>query len=400
MRVISDTRLPVKVWATDLEPEAEMQVKNLANLPFIHKHVAVMPDAHAGKGSTIGTVIATHGAIIPAAVGVDIGCGMCAVKLPFTIDALGGDEKLRSLRHSIERSVPTGRHGNKDVSDRVNVAFDRLGMNSIQMTDSEGFRIISNSLLQLGSLGGGNHFIEICRDKENGAWVMLHSGSRNIGKCLAERHIEKAKDLMKQYFITLPDPDLAYLAQRTPEFKAYLTDLHWAQNYAEQNRHEIMLRVLGEIQYVMCGNKENTEAWSSTFFRVNCHHNYTQMENHFDKNVYVTRKGAVSARDGEYGIIPGSMGTRSFIVRGRGNVESFKSCSHGAGRRMSRTKARATFTAQDLEAQTQGVECRKDNAILDEIPGSYKDIDVVMANQADLVEVVYELKQVVCIKGD
>ncbi len=390
--IISDTRLPIKNWATDLEEEAQKQLLNMANMPFIHSHVAAMADAHAGKGSTVGTVIATRGAIIPAACGVDLGCGMCAVKLPFKIDMLG--DSLHKLRSSIERSVPVGFNSNKEVSDRV-----ALTLASMLFPKNENINSlpIKKYALQLGTLGGGNHFIEICQDMEGHAWVMLHSGSRNIGKTLAEQHIDKAKGLMKQYFINLPDPDLAYLAQNTPEFDAYIADLHWAQNYAKENRNEMMLRVLKDVSHYVYGEDKGAEFM--TTLRVDCHHNYTQMENHFGKNVWITRKGAVSARDGELGIIPGSMGAQSFIVRGKGNLESFCSCSHGAGRKMSRSKARALFTVDDLMQQTQGVECRKDSDVIDEIPGAYKSIQEVMANQADLVDIVYELKQLLCVKG-
>jgi tRNA-splicing ligase RtcB len=399
-RVISDTALPVKIWASDLEAEAEMQSRKLASMPFIFKHVALMPDAHAGKGSTVGTVIATQGAIIPAAVGVDIGCGMCALKLPFKIEMLGGDESLRKLRHSIERAVPTGIHANNTITERVTQAFTNLG----SVSDTAKARIrkyddtIQKALKSLGSLGGGNHFIEICTDQESNAWIMLHSGSRNIGKCLAEIHIDKAKELMKQYFISTPDPDLAYLVQNTSEFKEYLHDLMWGQQFAMANRNEMMDRVLREVLYHvnMLGQYQE---FKDTLFRVNCHHNYTNIENHFGKNVYITRKGAVSARAGEYGIIPGSMGTKSYIVKGKGNEESFCSCSHGAGRRMSRTKARANFTVQDLIDQTKGIECRKDDNVLDEIPAAYKNIDMVMENQKDLVEPIFELRQLICVKG-
>jgi tRNA-splicing ligase RtcB len=354
-----------------------------------------MPDVHFGKGATIGSVIATQGAIIPSAVGVDIGCGMMALKLNLKIDQLGGSEKLRDLRHSIERSVPVGRDGNKEISERVAGYLNEL-KGPPPSFDPEN-RVFKNACLQLGSLGGGNHFIEVCRDQKDFVWILLHSGSRNIGKHLAEQHIERAKDLMKQYFISLPDPDLAYLAQGTAEFKAYLADLMWAQDYAHFNRVEIAHRVLREVGYHLF--KDDWERKTLVLDRVHCHHNYTQIEHHFGKNVFVTRKGAVSARAGEKGIIPGSMGTRSYIVEGKGNPDSFCSCAHGAGRRMSRTQARATFSVSDLETATAGVECRKDDHVLDEIPGSYKSIDQVMENQADLVEVLYELKQVLCVKG-
>lgn len=407
-RLITDTKLPIKIWASDLEAEAEQQLRNLSTLPFIYKHVSAMADAHAGKGSTIGTVIATQGAIIPAAVGVDIGCGMCAIKLPFKVDVLGGDESLRKLRHSIERSIPTGRFNNKDITESAALAYNSLG--DVSQTAKEKLRdkTLDNSKLALGTLGGGNHFIEICKDGEDNAWIMLHSGSRNIGKALAEIHIDKAKDLMRQYFISLPDPDLAYLAQNTKEFKEYLHDLMWAQQFAMANRNEMMDRVVEQVYRHVYGNiGDGTLGWEyhlketkNTLFRVNCHHNYTNIENHFGKNVHITRKGAVSAREGEWGIIPGSMGTRSYIVKGLGNAESFCSCSHGAGRRMSRTKARQLFTVEDLKQQTNGIECRKDKDVIDEIPGAYKNIDEVMENQKDLVLPVYELKQLICIKGD
>ncbi len=402
IRVISDTKKPVKIWASDLEPEAEQQARNLASLPFIFKHVALMPDAHFGRGSTVGSVIATKGAIIPAACGVDIGCGMCALKLPFKVDALGD---LAKLRHSIERSVPTGRNTNKDVKPSAATAFKALGdisetgRNHIKRLE----KTLENAAHAIGSLGGGNHFIEICQDTNGGAWIMLHSGSRNIGKCLAEIHIDRAKDLMKSYFIDLPDPDLAFLAQQTPQFKEYLHDLMWGQRFAAANREEMMDRVWEQVyRHVYKDDWANMLAGHrdlGAMMRINCHHNYTSIENHYGENVYITRKGAVSARAGEFGIIPGSMGTKSYIVRGKGNPESFCSCSHGAGRKMSRTKARATFTVEDLKEQTAGVECLKSDGVLDEIPGSYKSIEQVMANQADLVEPIYELKQLLCVKG-
>lgn len=394
IRVISETKLPVKIWASDLEAEAETQVRNLASLPFIHKHVAVMPDAHAGKGSTVGTVIATRGAIIPAAVGVDIGCGMAALKTPFRIEDF---KNLPELRHTIERAIPTGRYGNKAVSDRVFNLLEGLGTVSATARDQLKGTFLDGAALQLGSLGGGNHFIEICGDTEGNAWIMLHSGSRGLGNKLASMHMNEAKDLMKKYFIDLPDPDLAYLVQGTPQFKEYMTDLMFAQGYARANRDEMMERVKEQVFRHILGYVPEQYP---EMFRVDCHHNYTSWENHFGQNVMVTRKGAVSARVGEFGIIPGSMGEKSFIVRGKGNPDSFCSCSHGAGRKMSRTKARATFSVADLEAQTLGVECLKTVSVLDEIPGAYKDIDVVMANQADLVDPIYELKQVLCIKGE
>lgn len=399
-KIISETKVPVKIWTKNVEEEAEQQLKNTASLPFVFKHVAVMPDVHFGKGATIGSVIATKGAIVPAAVGVDIGCGMCAVKLPFSADCFGDANALSDLRHSIERSVPVGRFGHKELNDRRAMAWVDLGENSVNIAKGPpgyGTNLLKNAALQLGSLGGGNHFIEICKDQQGMAWVMLHSGSRNIGKVLAEKHIDKAKDLMKKYFIGLPDPDLAYFAHSTDEFKAYIKDLNWAQSYAKANRNEMMLLVLREVFRAVKGPDYVFDI--GTLFRVDCHHNYTAQENHFGYNVWVTRKGAVSAREGEFGIIPGSMGTKSYIVKGKGNPDSFCSCSHGAGRRMSRTKARELFNEQDLANQTAGVECRKDEGVVDEIPSAYKDIDSVIEDQTDLIDVQYELKQLICIKG-
>lgn len=386
-KIISETKHPVKIWASELEIETENQIKNAANLPFIYKHVAVMPDAHAGKGSTVGTVLATKGAIIPACVGVDIGCGMNAVKMPMKIDDF---QKISILRNSIERSIPLGHNGHSRVSVRVENALKELKF-PVKPIDW------SKASKQIGTLGGGNHFIEICQDQNNDAWLVLHSGSRNVGKVLAEMHIQNAKDLMKKYFIDLPDPDLAYLVQDTQEFQDYIHDLTWAQNYAKANRNEMMLSILKDVSYHLYKEDKGVEAM--TVLKVDCHHNYTQMENHFGANVWVTRKGAVSAKAGELGIIPGSMGAKSYIVEGLGNPESFCSCSHGAGRKMSRTKARATFTTEDLKKQTEGVECRKDGDVIDEIPGAYKDIDQIMADQKDLVKPIYELKQILCVKG-
>lgn len=319
------------------------------------------------------------------------------MRLPFKVDRLGD---LAKLRHSLERSVPTGRNSNKSMSENATESFKALG--DISETGKAHIKrldkTLENAAHAIGSLGGGNHFIEICKDGENNAWIMLHSGSRNIGKCLAEIHIDRAKELMKSYFLNLPDPDLAFLAQNTPEFKSYLHDLLWAQRFAMANRNEIMDKVLREVLYHV-GRLGEYKTLKDSLFRVNCHHNYTSTENFGGNNVYVTRKGAVSAREGEWGIIPGSMGVKSFIVKGKGNEDSFCSCSHGAGRKMSRTKARQLFTVQDLVTQTEGIECRKDDAIVDEIPSSYKNIDEVMANQADLVEPVFELKQLLCVKG-
>lgn len=391
-QVINTGKSPIKIWSDDIEDEAKQQLINLSTLPFIHKHIAVMPDVHGGKGSTVGTVIATKGAIIPAAVGVDIGCGMSAVKLPFKVDMI--IDKLPQIRSSIERAVPVGFSANKVIGGDLFNVFDRLGFVTCFRSDGKEFQ---KAISQCGSLGGGNHFIEICHDESGTAWLMLHSGSRNIGKVIADVHINYAKGIMKQYFINLPDPDLAYFAQGTNQFNNYVYDMNWAQSYAKLNRSEMVKRVLGELAYYVYGDKL-LERFNDCL-KIDCHHNYSQLENHFGSNIYVTRKGAVSAREGELGIIPGSMGAKSFIVKGLGNAESFCSCSHGAGRKMSRTKARATFTQDDLISQTKGVECRKDAEVIDEIPGAYKDIDKVMNNQSDLVSIEYTLKQLICIKG-
>ncbi len=391
---ITGKSLYAKIWASDLEDEAHKQIESLLDLPFLYHHVAVMPDAHAGCGSTIGTVIATRGAIIPAAVGVDIGCGMCAVRMPFKADRLG--DNLSVLRSSIERSIPVGFNQNKEQA-TISLVDELWQSYSVPYLLTKDEKLLNKCLFQLGTLGGGNHFIEICQDTENNAWVMLHSGSRNVGKTLADYHISKAKDLMKEYFITLSHPDLSYLVENSNEFNEYIHDLLWAQNYAKENRNRMMQLVLKDISHHIFGEDIGEE--KMTEFRVDCHHNFTQKENHYGKNVWITRKGAVSAREGQYGIIPGSMGKKSFIVKGLGNPESFFSCSHGAGRKMSRTKARNIFTEEDLIKQTKGVECRKDKGVIDEIPSAYKDIDEVMNNQEDLVEKIFELKQLICIKG-
>lgn len=388
MKVIEGKRTHIKAFIdhVHLEDEALKQLQNLSEMPFIFNHIAVMPDAHWGMGSTVGSVIATQGAIIPAAVGVDIGCGMSAVKLKFKIDLFSG---LNTLRSSIERSVPVGFNINKDLTHRM--------WSSIKSTYADGTPVKEKTYLQLGTLGGGNHFIEICSDENNDAWIVLHSGSRNIGKTSAEKHIDNAKGLMKDYFISLPDPDLAYLVQGTKEFDAYIADLLWCQDYAKQNRNEMMLRVLKDVSYHLFGAERRYDHLVE--MRVDCHHNFTQLENHFDRNIWITRKGAVSAREGQYGIIPGSMGTRSYIVKGKGNLDSFCSCSHGAGRAMSRNKAKKLFTLEDHIKATEGVECRKDADVIDETPMAYKNIDDVMASQVDLVDIVFTLKQVLCIKG-
>ncbi|HLO85503.1 MAG TPA: RtcB family protein, partial [Nostocaceae cyanobacterium] len=328
-------------------------------------------------------------AIIPAAVGVDIGCGMGAIKLPFSGDKLEG--KLKKIRLDIEAEIPTGFNENKEIEKAVT---NWQGWYSFKDLHPGVQDLENKAMKQMGSLGGGNHFIEVCVDTENQVWLMLHSGSRNIGNVLAQCHISTAKELAKMAGNNLPDPDLAYFVANTPEFQAYWHDLQWAQNYAKFNRDVMMARFKHVIEKHLAGGKS-----TKPLIQVNCHHNYAEKEVHFGEEVYVTRKGAVRAEKEDYGIIPGSMGAKSFIVKGKGNVHSFCSCSHGAGRLMSRNKAKNVYTLDDLIEQTKGVECRKDTGVLDEIPGAYKPIDQVMENQSDLVEVVATLKQVVCVKG-
>ena len=389
--VISQGRVPVKVWSelADVEPQALDQLVNTANLPCVFKHIAVMPDVHLGIGATIGSVIPTKNAIIPAAVGVEIGCGMLAVKTQFDSAALEG--RLKRIRENIERAIPLGpsqHHLPLKEAERW------MGWKEFSNCHRAVQELAQKARAQLGTLGGGNHFIELCLDTEDRVWIMLHSGSRHIGKTLAERHIQAAKGLLRQTLQSLPDPNLAYLVKGTSEFQAYWHDLQWAQAYAYENRQLLLDLVLRATEKGLGGREAVVPE-----LVVNCHHNYAAIERHFGEKVYITRKGAVKAAQGEMGIIPGSMGTRSFIVRGKGNAEAFDSCSHGAGRRMSRSEARRTFSAEDLCRQTTGVECRKDTGVVDEIPQAYKDIDVVMRHQSDLVEIVAELKQVLCVKG-
>ena len=384
------TEKPVLSWANHtLGSQETAMAKNVASLPFVYKHVALMPDVHLGKGALVGSVVATHDAIIPAAVGVDIGCGMCAIQTPFTAEQLDG--KLKQIRLDIEAEIPVGFNENKEVEKSV---YNWQGWRSFGALHSGVKHLENKALKQMGSLGGGNHFLEVCLDSQGQVWLMLHSGSRNIGNMLAQNHISTAKNLAKLAETRLPDPDLAYFVAGTPEFSGYWHDLQWAQDYARYNRDVMMARFKRIVEKHVAGGKPTKPLLS-----VNCHHNYAEQEVHFGSEVYVTRKGAVRARTEDYGIIPGSMGAKSYIVKGKGNADSYCSCSHGAGRTMSRTKAKKHFTLDDLIDQTQGVECRKDAGVLDEIPGAYKPIETVMENQSDLVEVVATLKQVVCVKG-
>ena len=375
-------------WANhEFSIQEQVMLRNVSRLPCLFKHVALMPDAHLGKGSMVGSVVATKEAVIPATVGVDIGCGMMAVKTPFKSGILDG--KLKELRLKIEEAIPTGF---SQYGESVDESSYWDGWNEFADLH-EGVRDRrAKAMRQLGTLGGGNHFIEVCLDTENLVWLMLHSGSRNIGKELAERHISTAKSLWR--LNELPDPDLAYFISGTPEFQAYWKDLEWAQRYAMKNREIMMTRLLNVFNKTF-----NHRQPFEPELAVNCHHNYVALEQHYGESVFVTRKGAINAAAGTYGIIPGSMGAKSFIVRGRGLAESFNSCSHGAGRKLSRGAAKRNFTREDLERQTAGVECRKDLGVLDEIPSAYKPIEKVMKNQKDLVHVVAEIKQVVCVKG-
>lgn len=387
-----DGSVPIKIWTTDIEPEAEVQLKNLAKLPFIAKQgVACMPDVHAGIGSTVGTVIATDKAIIPAAVGVDIGCGMVAVRLSLKGSQL--PDSLLSIRHGIEAAIPMGTGGEHKNTDG-SYYFGKDGMPDAVNKVFKGNENVAaaKAAKQLGTLGSGNHFVELCIDENDDVWVMLHSGSRGIGNMIGSYYINKGKELMEQFHITLPDGDLAYLPQGTDLFDDYVAAVSWAQNYAMENRKVMLQAVLDVL-------RKELPQFGITEEAINCHHNYVEKENHFGKDLWITRKGAIRAREGDLGIIPSAMGQTSFIVRGRGNKESYCSCSHGSGRKMSRKAARKQFTVADLIAQTAGVECRKDDAVLDEIPGSYKDIEQVMKNQEALVVIVHRLKAVLCCKG-
>jgi len=408
-KVLTEGKFPVKVWTNDIEESAEKQLHNISQMPFIHKHVAVMPDVHWGCGATIGSVIPTLGAIIPAAVGVDLGCGMMALETNLTANDL--PDSLREIRSSLEAKIPHGRtavgrsydplkdRGLWSNTPKINeeaLLKDNLLARLKIIVDKQGNKPLERQMAriqnQLGTLGTGNHFFEICLDKDNRVWIMLHSGSRGIGNSIGSYFIEKAKKDMRKWFINLPDIDLSYFVEGTDNFVEYVEAVGWAQDFAKLNRQIMMENALEVLRKFFPSLDTEREA-------INCHHNYISRENHFGANVWVTRKGAIRARSEELGIIPGSMGARSFIVKGLGNAESFNSCSHGAGRKMSRGAAKKAFTIKDLEKQTEGIECRKDAEVIDEIPGAYKDIEQVMDNQSDLVEVVAELKQILCIKG-
>jgi len=392
-------RVPVHIYTDDIDHAALQQLLNIAGLPIVHPHVAAMPDVHAGIGATVGSVIPTQSAIIPAAVGVDIGCGMNAVRTTLTASQL--PDNLARLRSAIEAAVPVGfgQHAwdkvrgsaharvGRPLNDRLDVIVGKHG--GIMKMQS---KFTQTWICQLGTLGGGNHFIEICLDEEQRVWIMLHSGSRGIGNVIGRYFIAAARKDMQRHQIHLPDKDLSYFSEGSTLFDDYIEAVDWAQDYALINRREMMRRVVDVLTQHVPPFKLDGEA-------INCHHNYVARETHGGERLYVTRKGAISAREGELGIIPGSMGAKSYIVRGKGDPASFCSCSHGAGRHMSRSEAKRKFNRFDLAAQTEGIECRKDGGVVDEIPAAYKDIDKVMAHQSDLVEVVHTLRQVVCIKG-
>lgn len=393
---------PIKMWTkgVPVEPETQKQLEETARLPIIFKHIAAMPDVHLGMGSTVGSVIPTKGAIIPATVGVDIGCGMIAVLTSLTANDM--PDNLAPLRSAIEASVPHGRtvgRGKRDIGSWKNPPkivdqyWQQLHPGFQRILDKYPRFAKTNNYHHLGTLGTGNHFIEICLDEHDRVWVMLHSGSRGVGNAIGTFFIAQAKKDMESHIANLPNKDLAYLKEGTQHFQDYVEAVEWAQEYARLNREVMMINTIKAIRSII------TKPFTTLETAVNCHHNYVQKEQHYGEDIFITRKGAVSAKKGELGIIPGSMGAKSFIVRGLGNEESFHSCSHGAGRVMSRTEAKKKFTVKDQINATEGVECRKDESVIDEIPMAYKNIDDVMLAQKDLVEIVHTLKQIVCVKG-
>lgn len=396
----------VKMWTTGVpvDPNAIKQLNNTASLPFIYKHIAVMPDVHLGKGSTIGSVIPTVNAVIPAAVGVDIGCGMVALRTYLYAHQL--PDNLHNLRCAIEAAVPHGRSNGGNINDKG--SFKEPTWKNQELAKIFDVHVLprvsgwslNRAFRQMGTLGTGNHFIELSLDEESRVWIMIHSGSRGIGNAIGRYFIEKAKEEMQKWCIHLPDQDLAYLPKASYHFDEYLIAVSWAQEFAKQNRFLMLKNVLDVIQSELkIEFSKITVPYDYGKMAINCHHNYVTQERHFGNNIFVTRKGAVSAKEGELGIIPGSMGAKSFIVKGKGNRESFMSCSHGAGRVMSRTEAHKLITMDQHIEDTQGVECRKDESVIDESPRAYKDIDAVMKAQEDLVEIVHTLKQVLCVKG-
>jgi tRNA-splicing ligase RtcB len=394
----------VRMWTqgVPVEDAAYQQIRNIAALPILGGHVAIMPDVHVGKGAAVGAVIPTRGAIIPAAVGVDIGCGMVAVRT--TLKASDLPDSLGAIRAQIERDVPVGFEAHREplrphelgaAGDTRQRRLDGLAPRyaALRIMQRIGKYDSARMWRQLGTLGGGNHFIELCLDEQEAVWVMLHSGSRNVGNTIGEISIATARRIAEREHRHLPDRDLAWLSEGSAEFDEYVEGLTWAQDYAALNRDLMLDLIVGALQRFFPGEVVVREA------AVNCHHNYASLEEHFGTRLWITRKGALAADSGQLGIIPGSMGTKSFIVRGKGNPAAYRSCSHGAGRRMSRSEARRRFTRADLAEQTTGVECRKDARVIDELPAAYKDVDSVLLAQRDLVDVVHSLKQVLCVKG-
>lgn len=405
MQVIKkENGFPIKMWTdgVPVEREALEQLGNVSMLPFIHKHIAVMPDVHVGKGATVGSVIATSGAIIPAAIGVDIGCGVAAVRT--TLMASDLPDSLRALRLATEAAIPHGRTDNGGANDAggwlgavprsTQLAWQDLNSRFSRITGKHPQIARANTCSHLGTLGGGNHSYEICLDEKQCVWIMLHSGSRGVGNRIGQHFIELAKEDMRRWFINLPDADLAYLPEGTEHFDDYVEAITWAQDFARENRRLMLETGLQSLRTEL-GRDVEVDSEQA----IQCHHNYVAKEHHFGKNVLVTRKGACRAREGDLAIILGSMGTPSFIVRGKGNAESFHSCSHGAGRTMSRTEARKRITLEEHALATLGVECRQDESVLDESPSAYKDVRQVIEAERDLVEVVAEIKQILCIKG-
>lgn len=386
-------------WASIMDPQTKEQALTTSTMPFIYPHLALMPDAHLGLGATVGSVIPTLGAIMPAAVGVDIGCGMIAVATQFTKADLEGKD-LTELRQQIERSIPLSAGArNRKMRDSAAARVEALEQAATPDQLARFDSLMKHWRLQLGSLGSGNHFIEVSVDESDRVWFFLHSGSRGIGNRIAQFHIAVAHTMMSRFWISLPDKDLAYLVEGTPEFDDYIADLLWAQAYALANREEMMDRVVDQFQRWMSA-ATGEDVVVDEQMRINCHHNFTQRERHWGKEVWVSRKGAISAADGEWGLIPGSMGTASYVVTGLGNALSLNSSPHGAGRVFSRSKARKTFTQDDLRASMVGIEYRDTDAFIDEIPAAYKDIDQVMSDASDLVEIRHTLRQLVNVKGD
>src|SRR5712671_3564675 len=401
---IATDGVPIHAWVrgVHVDDNALQQLRNVARLPIVHHHIAAMPDVHWGIGATVGSVIPTKGAIIPAAVGVDIGCGMMAVQT--SLNARDLPDNLKGIRTAVETAVPHGRTNHGGAGDRgawhdipqrnqevwlgdLKARYDAILAKHPKLDRG-------NHANHLGTLGTGNHFIEVCLDESEAVWFMLHSGSRGVGNRMGSYFIDVARKDMKKFFVNLPDIDLAYFPEHTEHFDDYVEAVEWAQDYARRNRDLMMEQIVGAIR-----RSGEVPPFNAEVKAINCHHNYVARESHYGENVLVTRKGAVRAREGDMGIIPGSMGARSFIVRGKGNPESFQSCSHGAGRAMSRTEAKRRFSVADHVRMTAGVECRKDADVIDETPAAYKSIEAVMTAQADLVEIVHTLHQVVCVKG-